>query len=67
MATLPEPFSSKPDNQYAALLEVSQAIAAHQSLNELFQDLGRRLHSVLIHRHLTKKFLPQMKNTLLPK
>ncbi|MGC2195040.1 MAG: sigma 54-interacting transcriptional regulator [Terriglobales bacterium] len=47
MATLPDSFSPRPDNQYAALLEVSQAIATHQSLTELFQDLGRRLHTVL--------------------
>ena len=53
MATLPEQFSSRPEQQYATLLEVSQAIAAHQSLTELFQDLGRRLHTVLNFNYLS--------------
>ena len=53
MATLPEQFSSRPEQQYATLLQVSQAIAAHQSLTELFQDLGRRLHTVLNFNYLS--------------
>ena len=53
MATLPEQFSSRPEQQYATLLEVSQAIAAHQSLTALFQDLGRRLHTVLNFNYLS--------------
>jgi formate hydrogenlyase transcriptional activator len=53
MATLLERFPSDQDNQYATLLEVSQSIAAHQSLSELFQDLGRRLHRVLNFNYLS--------------
>jgi formate hydrogenlyase transcriptional activator len=53
MTTLPEQFVSRSDSQYATLLEVSRAIAAHQSLTELFQDLGRRLHSVLNFNYLS--------------
>ena len=33
--------------QYCALLEVSEAIAAHRDLSALFQDLARRLHRVV--------------------
>jgi len=53
MATLPERLPCGEDNQYATLLEVSRAIAAHQSLAELFQDLGRRLHTVLNFNYLS--------------
>jgi formate hydrogenlyase transcriptional activator len=52
MATLPEP-TELPDNQYTTLLEVSQAISSHQSLTELFEDLGRRLHTVLNFNYLS--------------
>jgi formate hydrogenlyase transcriptional activator len=53
MATLPEPTNSLPENQYTTLLEVSQAISSHQSLTELFEDLGRRLHTVLNFNYLS--------------
>ena len=53
MATLPERLPCGEDNQYATLLEVSRAIASHQSLAELFQDLGRRLHTVLNFNYLS--------------
>src|SRR5437879_13710073 len=43
MATLPEQFSSRPEQQYATLLEVSTEIAAHQRLTECFRDLRTRL------------------------
>ncbi|MGH7166874.1 MAG: GAF domain-containing protein, partial [Nitrospiraceae bacterium] len=33
--------------QYRALLEVSEAIAAHRDLHELFRDLAQRLPSVV--------------------
>ena len=52
MATLPE-STELPDNQYTTLLEVSQAISSHQSLTELFEDLGRRLHTVLNFNYLS--------------
>ena len=52
MATLPK-FAGTDDNKYRTLLEVSQAIAAHQSVTELFQDLGRRLHTVLNFSYLS--------------
>ena len=53
MATLPDPTRSLPENQYTTLLEVSQAISSHQSLTELFEDLGRRLHAVLNFNYLS--------------
>jgi formate hydrogenlyase transcriptional activator len=53
MATLPDPTSFLPDDQYTTLLEVSRAISSHQSLTELFQDLGRRLHTVLNFNYLS--------------
>jgi len=53
MATLPEPTNALPENQYTTLLEVSQAISSHQSLTELFEDLGRRLHTVLNFNYLS--------------
>jgi len=53
MATLPTKFDDASDSQYITLLEVSQAIAAHKSLTELFQDLGRRLHTVLNFTYLS--------------
>ena len=33
--------------QYQALLEVSEAIASHRDLNQLFRDLAPRLHGVV--------------------
>jgi len=39
--------------RYKRLLEVSKAIAAHRSLEELFQDLGKRLHAVLKFTYLS--------------
>jgi formate hydrogenlyase transcriptional activator len=53
MATLSESTSPFPENQYTTLLEVSQAISSHQSLTELFEDLGRRLHTVLNFNYLS--------------
>jgi formate hydrogenlyase transcriptional activator len=53
MATLPEPTKFLSENQYTTLLEVSQAISSHQSLTELFEDLGRRLHTVLNFNYLS--------------
>src|SRR5215472_15579559 len=52
MATLPESRVST-DNQYVTLLEVSQALANHKSLPELFHDLARRLHTVLNFTYLS--------------
>ncbi len=34
-------------NQYQALLEISEAIAVHRNLNELFQDLAQRLPRIV--------------------
>jgi len=39
--------------RYKRLLEVSKAIAAHRSLEELFPDLGKRLHSILKFSYLS--------------
>jgi len=38
---------------YLTLLEVSQAIAEHKSLTELFADLSRRLHAILPFTYLS--------------
>ncbi|PYX35032.1 MAG: hypothetical protein DMG81_18920, partial [Acidobacteria bacterium] len=53
MATVPKAFPSQPAHQYATILEVARAIVSHQSLTELFQDLGRRLHEVLNFNYLS--------------
>ena len=40
----------KPDflgNQYQALVEISEAIAGHRNLSELFQDLAERLPPIV--------------------
>jgi transcriptional regulator with GAF, ATPase, and Fis domain len=34
-------------SQYQALLEISEAIASHQELDQLFTDLTPRLHRVV--------------------
>src|SRR5215831_5724146 len=39
----PDPLS----NQYQALLEISEAIAVHRNLNELFRDLAQRLPRIV--------------------
>ena len=52
MVTLPD-SSVSTSNQYVTLLEVSQALASHKSLPELFQDLGRRLHTILNFTYLS--------------
>ena len=47
--TAQSPSAATPaKEQYCALLEVSEAIAAHRDLSSLFQDLARRLHRVVI-------------------
>src|SRR5712692_6458789 len=38
--------------QYQALLEVSEAIAVHRDLRELFRDLAQRLHRVVNFEHM---------------
>ncbi|TLY36374.1 MAG: GAF domain-containing protein [Nitrospirae bacterium] len=38
--------------QYQALLEVSEAIAVHRDLSELFRDLANRLHRVVNFEHM---------------
>ena len=34
-------------SQYQALLDISEAIASHRELDQLFHDLAPRLHSVV--------------------
>ena len=47
--TAQSPSAATPaKEQYCALLEVSEAIAAHRDLASLFQDLAQRLHRVVI-------------------
>ena len=46
MASLPQK-SSETNDLYLTLLEVSQAIAEHKSVAELFANLSRRLQSIL--------------------
>jgi formate hydrogenlyase transcriptional activator len=52
MATVPQPAEAD-QNKYLSLLEVSQAIAAHQSLTELCQELARRLRKVVNFTYLS--------------
>jgi len=46
-------ISEETDNRYVTVLEVAKAIAAHRSLEELFQELARRLHSILNFTYLS--------------
>jgi formate hydrogenlyase transcriptional activator len=46
-------ISEGTDNRYITVLEVAKAIAAHRSLEELFQELARRLHSILNFTYLS--------------
>jgi formate hydrogenlyase transcriptional activator len=47
MSDLAEKGKEPSHHQYVALLEVTESIASHRSLVDLFQDLTRRLHSIL--------------------
>src|SRR6058998_1540095 len=38
--------------QYQALLEVEEAISVHRDLSELFRDLAKRLHHVVLFDHM---------------
>src|SRR5437870_13910273 len=38
--------------QYQGLLEVSETIAVHRDLSELFRDLAKRLHRVVLFDHM---------------
>ena len=46
--------------QYRALLEVAEAIAAHRDINELFQELGRQLLLEEIHPDTTQGEAPEV-------
>ena len=50
---LPTQFADGTEQQYTTLLEVSQAISANKTLAALFEDLGRRLHSILNFTYLS--------------
>ena len=50
--------------RYKRLLEVSKAIAAHRSLEELFPDLGKRLHSILKFSYLSILLHDQVRNVM---
>ena len=47
MAEWSEKVAQSSHHQYLALLEVTESIASHRTLHDLFQDLTRRLHSIL--------------------
>src|SRR5574337_584691 len=46
-AKAPGPAADSSVDQYGALLEVSESIASHRDLSELFRDLARRLHRLV--------------------
>ena len=50
--------------RYKRLLEVSKAIASHRSLEELFQDLGKRLHAVLKFTYLSLLLHDPIRNVM---
>jgi formate hydrogenlyase transcriptional activator len=47
MSAHTEPTTADPTARYRALLEVSEAIAAHRDLSGLFRDLAQRLPSIV--------------------
>jgi formate hydrogenlyase transcriptional activator len=47
------PISAIPADPYGTLLEMSRAMAAHTSVDELVRELGRRLHNLLDFTYLT--------------
>jgi formate hydrogenlyase transcriptional activator len=53
MDALHEKVAEAENQQYATLLEVTQAISANKTPAELFEDLGRRLHSLLNFTYLS--------------
>lgn len=53
MGALHEKVVEAENQQYATLLEVTQAISANKTPVELFEDLGRRLHSILNFTYLS--------------
>src|SRR5581483_5306265 len=50
--------------RYKRLLEVSKAIASHRNLEELFQDLGKRLHAVLKFTYLSLLLHDPVRNVM---
>ncbi|HUD68177.1 MAG TPA: sigma 54-interacting transcriptional regulator [Candidatus Sulfotelmatobacter sp.] len=50
--------------RYLALLEVSAAIAAHRTLEELFKDLGHRLHSIIEFNYLSVLLYDSARNVM---
>jgi len=53
-----------PAEGYATLLEVVKSIASHQTLPELFQDLSRRLHTVLNFTYLSLLLHDPVRNVM---
>src|SRR5215472_10644919 len=53
MERLGEKSAELSHDQYVALLEVTESIASHRNLADLFQDLTRRLHSLLNFKYLS--------------
>ena len=51
-------------DQYAALLEVSESIAAHRDLGALFHDLAERLHRVVRYEFLTLVLYEPQRRTM---
>src|ERR1700733_5157250 len=47
MSTTAQKSTEPSQDQYVALLEVTESVATHRSLTDLFHDLTRRLHSFL--------------------
>ncbi|MBZ5514666.1 MAG: sigma 54-interacting transcriptional regulator [Acidobacteriia bacterium] len=63
-ATKVGPSVNTAPEQYCALLEVSQAIAAHRDLSALFHDLAQRLHRVVRFDFLALILYDPARNTL---
>ncbi len=53
MSSFETPISAIPADPYRTLLEMSRAMAAHTSVDELVRELGRRLHNLLDFTYLT--------------
>jgi formate hydrogenlyase transcriptional activator len=63
-ATMAPPEANLQYRQYEALLEISEAIAAHRDLNELFHDLAQKLRHILRFDYLSVRLHDPQRNVM---
>jgi len=65
MSSFETPISAIPADPYRTLLEMSRAMAAHTSVDELVRELGRRLHNLLDFTYLTLMIHDDVRDVML--